>query len=122
VRYLGRDWELYPSLPAKPVLRILRLQADGAAAGTLSYGEMLTFLTELVPPEVLDAWLEQHMTVTQMADLIRRVIAIYNGQEADPQETSGEAASPSTSSTGAPSKPTTPASIASTCPEPSATA
>lgn len=108
VRYRGRDWELYPSLPAKLILRILRLQAQGRTEEDLTHGEMITLLTELVPPDVLDAWLDAGMTMDQMSGLIRRVVAIYNGS--DGGDDSGEAVSPSSSSSGASSKQTSCAS------------
>ena len=55
VRYLGRDWQLFSSLPAKPVMRLLRLEAEGRDGDALSQAEMVTFMTELVPADALDA-------------------------------------------------------------------
>ena len=119
VRYLGRDWQLLTSMPAKPVLRILRLQAEGRSADELSFGEMLTFLSEMVPADVLEAWLDGGISVNDLGRLLRAVVAAYKGEE---DEELGEARSPeegpTSSSTGQSSRPTSPASTASISPEP----
>jgi hypothetical protein len=86
VRFQGRDWTLYPALPAKPVLRLLRLQAAGGEE--LSQAEMMGFLAELVPGDVLDAWLDGGMTVDQMSRLLKVVMNAYRG---GPGEAEGEA-------------------------------
>ena len=116
VRYKGRDWELYPALPAKPVLRLLRLQAEGHGGDELSQTEMVRFMSEMVPAEVLDAWLDAGMTVDEMGRLLRAVLDAYRGDEGGDQ---GEALGPATgrktsSSAGASSKLTSSASTAST--------
>ncbi len=116
VRYKGRDWELYPALPAKPVLRLLRLQAEGHGGDELSQTEMVRFMSEMVPAEVLDAWLDAGMSVDEMGRLLRAVLDAYRGDEGDEP---GEAPGPATgrmksSSTGASSKQTSSASTSST--------
>jgi len=116
VRYLGRDWELYPALPAKPVLRLLRLQAEGHGGDELSQTEMVRFMSEMVPSEVLDAWLDAGMSVDEMGRLLRAVLDVYRGEEGDEP---GEAPGPETgrkesSSTGQSLKPTSSASTTST--------
>jgi len=116
VRYLGRDWELYPALPAKPVLRLLRLQAEGHGGDELSQTEMVRFMSEMVPAEVLDAWLDAGMSVDEMGRLLRAVLDVYRGEEGDEP---GEAPGPETgrkesSSTGQSSNPTSSASTSST--------
>ena len=90
VRFQGRDWKLYSALPAKPVLRLMRLQAAGEE-GDLDRAEMVEFLSELVPGEVLGAWLDGGMTVDQMAHLLKAVMGAYRGSEG---EAEGEAESP----------------------------
>jgi len=114
VRYQGRDWQLFSSLPAKPVMRLLRLQAEGAD-DDMSQAEMVRFMSELVPTDVLDAWLDAGMTVDEMGRLLRAVFAAYRGAEDDP----GEAPRPATgrkasSNTGTRSKRTSAASTKST--------
>jgi len=117
VRYLGRDWELYASMPARPVFRILRLQAEGRDQHDLSQREQLDFLRQMVPAEVLEAWIEGGITLAQMGRLLASVVAAY--RDADTGEASGPAEGPSMpSSTGVPSKQTSPVSTPSTCPEP----
>jgi len=116
VRYKGRDWELYPALPAKPVLRLLRLQADGHGGDELSQTEMVRFMSEMVPAEVLDAWADAGMSVDEMGRLLRAVLDAYRGDEGGDQ---GEALGPATgrktsSSAGASSKLTSSASTSST--------
>ena len=116
VRYLGRDWQLFSSLPAKPVMRLLRLEAEGRDGDALSQAEMVSFMTELVPADALDAWLDAGMTVDEMGRLLRLVFAAYRGgQEDEPGEAPRPAPgrSPS-SSTGASSKQTSSASTSST--------
>lgn len=115
VRYLGRDWELYPALPAKPVLRLLRMKADGEGDKEISASETLACLSEIVPAGVLEAWLEGGMTVDEMAELLQAVMKAY----ANTGESSGEAQRPvagqtKSSGTGKRSKPTSSASTGST--------
>lgn len=114
VRYKGRDWQLYVSLPAKPLMRLLRLQAEGQAENKLQQAEVVRFMSEMVPPDVLDAWLDEGMTVDEMGRVLRMVVAKYRGGE-EP----GEAPRPATgrspsSSTGTRSKRTSGASTKST--------
>ena len=114
VRYLGRDWTLYASLPAKPVLRLLRMEAEGEGGCEPSLSETVACLSEMVPADVLEAWLDGGMSVDAMTQLLQAVIAAYKtgGDEA------GEAARPKTgqpsSGTGGRSKPTSGASTEST--------
>lgn len=117
VRYLGRDWRLYASMPARPVFAILRLQAEGRAEKDLTQREQLDFLRQMVPADVLEAWIEGGMTLAQMGRLLAEVVSAYRG--ADLGEASGPTEGPSSSSsTGAPSSPTSPASTPSTSPAP----
>lgn len=94
VRYLGRDWELYPSLPAKPVLRLLQLELDGEGEREASTSEVVTCLREMVPPDVLDAWLEGGMGVDAMTALLQQVIATYRLADANVDDDPGEVTSP----------------------------
>jgi len=114
VRYLGRDWTLYASLPAKPVLRLLRMEAEGEGGREPSLSETVACLSEMVPADVLEAWLDGGMSVDAMTQLLQAVIAAY---KAGGEET-GEAARPKTgqpsSATGGRSKRTTAASTKST--------
>lgn len=114
VRYKGRDWRLYASLPAKPVLRLLRLQAEGQDEDALTQADMVRFMSEMVPADVLEAWLDAGLTVDEMGQLLRLVFAAYRGGEE-----AGEAPRPAkgptrSSTTGTRSKPTSAASTAST--------
>lgn len=114
VRYLGRDWTLYASLPAKPVLRLLQMEAEGEGGREPSLSETVACLSEMVPADVLEAWLDGGMSVDAMTQLLQAVIAAY---KAGGEET-GEAARPKTgqpsSATGGRSKRTTAASTKST--------
>jgi len=114
VRYLGRDWTLYASLPAKPVLRLLQMEAEGEGGREPSLSETVACLSEMVPADVLEAWLDGGMSVDAMTQLLQAVIAAY---KAGGEET-GEAARPKTgqpsSATGGRSKRTSGASTKST--------
>ena len=114
VRYLGQDWTLYASLPAKPVLRLLQMEAEGEGGREPSLSETVACLSEMVPADVLEAWLDGGMSVDAMTQLLQAVIAAY---KAGGEET-GEAARPKTgqpsSATGGRSKRTTAASTKST--------
>ena len=98
VRYLGRDWTLFTSLPAKPVLRLLRLQADGLRESELGEAEMIDFMAQLVPANVLEAWLDGGLTIDQMAQLLRAILEAYRGEEPDEGEAPGPTAGPAPSS------------------------
>lgn len=114
VRYLGQDWTLYASLPAKPVLRLLQMEAEGEGGREPSLSETVACLSEMVPADVLEAWLDGGMSVDAMTQLLQAVIAAY---KAGGEET-GEAARPKTgqpsSATGGHSKRTSGASTKST--------
>lgn len=92
VRYLGHDWTLFSSLPAKPVMRLLRLQADGRGANELRESEMIQFMSEMVPADVLEAWLDGGMTIEQMATLLKAILDAYRGT--DEEDDSGETPAP----------------------------
>lgn len=96
VRYQGRDWPLYASLPAKPVLRLLRLQAEAGDGASLTEGQIVEFMAQLVPGDVLDAWLEGGMTLDHMAQLLQLVMAAYRFGGGDSE---GEAQGPETGPT-----------------------
>jgi hypothetical protein len=113
VRYKGRDWQLYASLPAKPLMRLLRLQAEGRD-DALSQAEMVRFMSEMVPPGVLDAWLDEGMTVDEMGRLLRAVVAVYRGGEEAGEAPRPATGRPPSSSTGKRSRPTSGASTKST--------
>jgi len=116
VRCLGRDWDLYSAIPAKPVFQLLRMQADGRSEDELGQSEMVNFMSELVPPDTFDAWLDGGLTIDQIAKLLRAVLTAYQGTE--PGEALGEASGPkpgpaSSSNIGPRSKRTSSASTAS---------
>ena len=115
VRYLGRDWTLYASLPAKPVLRLLQMEAEGEGEREPSLSETVACLSEMVPADVLEAWLDGGMSVDAMTQLLRAVIAAYKGGDDDPGEAArpGKTGQPS-SATGGHSKRTSGASTKST--------
>ena len=89
--FQGRDWELYSAMPAKPVFKILQLEASGHAQDEMSGGESLRMLGEMVPREVFDAWLEGGMTTDQVVALMNAIMAAYNGSGASEE---GEAEGP----------------------------
>ncbi len=104
VRFQGRDWELYPALPAKPVLRLMRMRA-GDDEADLDRGEMLDLLCGMVPAEVFEAWLDGGLTLDQLARLLRMLMSAYRlgGEEAtDEGEAEGPAAGPTASSSTGP--------------------
>jgi len=104
VRYLGRDWELFSSLPAKPVMKLLRLRAEGRGEDELEQSEMVAFMTEMVPEAVLEAWLDGGLTISQMAQLLKAIVGAYRGidNEDEPGEAPGPAAGPAPSSSTGP--------------------
>lgn len=118
VRYMGREWTLYPSLPAKPVLRLLQMEAEGEGGREPSLSEAVACLSDMVPADVLEAWLDGGMSVDAMTQLMKTVIAAYNVGG----DSQGEAMRPGTghtasSNTGGRSKRTSAASTKSTSPE-----
>ena len=104
VRYLGRDWELFTAMPARPVLELLRLEAEGPGEEQLGRGETLRFMSQMVPAKVLDAWLDGGLSLDQLAELMKAVIAAYNGagDEAGEGEARGPAPGPTPSSNAGP--------------------
>ena len=96
VHYLGRDWELFSSLPAKPVRKFLRLRAEGRGEDELEQSEMVAFMTEMVPEAVLEAWLDGGLTISQMAQLLKAIVGAYRGVDDEPEDEPGEAPGPAT--------------------------
>ncbi|HZK58290.1 MAG TPA: hypothetical protein VFC59_00260 [Cryobacterium sp.] len=95
--FQGRDWELFASMPAKPVFDLMLLEAGGRSQHDLSRGEMLGMMSKMVPPEVFDAWLDGGATMDEATALLNRVIAAYNGEDGESSE--GEASGPATGPT-----------------------
>lgn len=94
LRFQGRDWQLYPALPAKPVLKLMRLQAEGHEE-ELSRAEMIDLICSLVPREAFDAWLDGGLTIDQLAKLLKAIMAIYRASEdGDEGEAPGPAPGP----------------------------
>lgn len=89
--FQGRDWELFSAMPAKPVFKILMLEASGHEQDEMNGGESLRMLGEMVPADVFDAWLEGGMTTDQVVVLMDAIMAAYNGAGASEE---GEAAGP----------------------------
>lgn len=96
--FQGRDWELFAAMPAKPVFKILQLEASGHAQDEMSVGASLMMLGEMVPREVLDAWLEGGMTTTQVVVLMNAIIAAYSGSVSEEGEAEGPKKGPTPSS------------------------
>lgn len=77
--FQGRDWELFASMPAKPVFDLMLTEAGGRSQHDLSRGEMLSMMSKMVPPDVFDAWLDGGVTMDEATVLLNRVIDTYNG-------------------------------------------
>lgn len=92
--FQGRDWELFASMPAKPVFSLMLLEAAGRSQDNLNRAEMLKMMAEMVPPDVFDAWLDGGVTIDEAIVLLNRVIAAYNGEDGESVE--GEASGPAT--------------------------
>jgi len=90
--FQGRDWELFASMPAKPVFGLMLLEAAGRSQDDLKRGEMLDMMSKMVPPDVFDAWLDGGVTMDEATVLLNRVIAAYNGEDDASEE--GEAVGP----------------------------
>lgn len=95
--FQGRDWELFASMPAKPVFNLMLLEAAGRSQTDLKRGEMLGMMAEMVPPDVFAAWLDGGVTMDEAIVLLDRVIAAYNGEDGESAE--GEASGPATGPT-----------------------
>lgn len=92
VRYQGRDWELYSSIPAKTIFRIMRLEAEGRGTQEFDRGELLRLLTEAVPSEVLEAWLDSGISIDRMTRLLKLVMVAYRADgESDDESAEGKA-------------------------------
>ena len=101
--FQGQDWELFSAMPAKPVFKILQLEASGHAQDEMGGGESLRMLGEMVPREVCDAWLEGGMTTDQVVVLMNAIMAAYNGAGASEEgEAEGPERTPTPSSSTSP--------------------
>jgi len=89
--FQGQDWELFAAMPAKPVFKILQLEASGQAQEEMSGGESLRMMSEMVPEDVFTAWVDGGMTTPEAITLMTAIIAAYNGDSASEE---GEAEAP----------------------------
>jgi len=90
--FQGRDWELFASMPAKPVFSLMLLEAAGRSQDNLNRAEMLQMMGEMVPADTFTAWLDGGVTIDEAIVLLNRVIATYNGEDDASEE--GEAVGP----------------------------
>lgn len=98
VHIFGRDWTLYPALPAKVMLDLARLESDLGPDGEVEWAAMLNLAREAIPPEVLDAWLDQGLALEEFAELFGLVMRAYVGGEDDKEpDEPGEAPAPAAS-------------------------
>lgn len=91
-RLFGRDWDLYPSIPASVTLELLRRQAEGA--DEMTTGEQLEIIKRVIPPDVLTAWLDLGLDLQNLATVILGVMRAYAGADDDEEESEGEAPAP----------------------------
>ena len=129
VRLLGEEWELPGDMPAALVVRGARLA--GGADRNLTLGEIIRFVSPMVPREILDRWLDEGMGERKLSWVLMRIIKIYMGLPLTDDEDGGESdevgeaeagtepSSPESSPNGRSSKPTSPASTGSTSTTPS---
>lgn len=124
IRLFGQDWELPGDLPASVVVRLTRMMADGRSEDELSVAEQMTLAMDVIPAEVLDAWLAKGLDTDQLAVILLDVVSEYGAQLDDPSsdsdggegpegsapETGDTPSSNSSSPTGPLSRPTSPAS------------
>lgn len=80
--FQGQDWELFSAMPAKPVFMLVQRRASGHDQDEMTAAESLKMMSEMVPPETFDAWLDGGLTIDQVATLMRVVSAAYNGTSA----------------------------------------
>jgi len=101
--FQGNDWPLFAGMPAKPVMEIMLLKAQGRSQSDLTMGEMLALMRQMVPEDTFTAWLDGGMTVDEAVVLMHRIVDRYN--DVDGESAEGEASGPKpgptpTSSTG----------------------
>ena len=89
--FQGQDWELFSAMPAKPIFMLLQRRASGHDQDEMTGAESLKMMSEIVPPETFDAWLDGGLTVDQVAILMQAISAAYNGASASEE---GEVVSP----------------------------
>ena len=89
--FQGQDWELFSAMPAKPIFHLLQREASGHAHDEMSGGEALRMMSEMVPADVFQAWLDGGLTTDQTVVLMNAIIDAYNGDSASEE---GEAPAP----------------------------
>ena len=89
--FQGQDWELFSAMPAKPIFMLLQRRASGHDQDEMTGAESLKMMSEIVPPETFDAWLDGGLTIDQVATLMQVISAAYNGESASEE---GEVVSP----------------------------
>lgn len=120
-RLLERDWELPGAMPAAVPLRIARLVAEGRGTDDLTGAEVLELAADIVPRPVLTEWLNLGLDEERLGEVIVWLVSQYvaasstDGDVGEAQAPAEAAGAPASSSNGGPSsKPTSPASTAST--------
>jgi hypothetical protein len=77
-------------MPAGPVLDLARLYAENEDA-EVSGAALLDFATKMVPGDVLQAWLDEGMSIDDLGDLLRQVVTAYRGAGDESEESKQEA-------------------------------
>lgn len=123
VKKFGQTWELPARMPAAVPLRVARWQAEGRDQDDLTEGETLTLAADIIPGEILNAWLAKGLDLDELGDIVGWVVQQYADRDNEAAEDApGEATAPtegaaapsnSSSNDGPSSKPTSPASTES---------
>lgn len=123
VKKFGQRWELPGKMPAAVPLRVARWLADGRSDDDLTEGETLTLAADVIPAEILNAWLAKGLDLEELAEIVGWVVQQYADRDNEAAEDApGEATAPTTgaaapsnssSNDGPSSKPTSPANTGS---------
>ena len=113
IRVLGEDVELPRAMPAKLALFARR---HAGAAGEIDAEFMRTYLGLLVTPERVDRWLDDGLTLPELADVFYTCAAVYRGGggPGEPRPPATGDSSTTSSTAGVSSKPTGSASTGAT--------
>lgn len=120
VTLYGETWTLPAAMPAAFPLTVQRYIDEGRDPNKdLTRGELLELARTLVPPEIVNAWLDRGLTVAQLMTIVGELMLDYGYVVDGEADASGGANAPvgatpvSSSDTGRSSNPTSNGSTAS---------
>ncbi|MHB9054254.1 MAG: hypothetical protein ACYC5F_09780 [Thermoleophilia bacterium] len=85
VHMFGQDWDLPASLGAGVMVQAVRMMAEAGPEADIDEAQAVAVMMQIVPDDILDAWVEKGLTAEQYTDIIPNLLVLYTGQQLEPE-------------------------------------